>query len=128
MEQENKEKTMNNEFLTWLDECIDRVADGEARGKALIASGDGEGYRTAMREKAELLAALDKEGGAHLVALPEALRGKARAELQRFAASAANALSLDSVFYMSALLYPDEPRPGEPNNLERFRDELKADL
>ena len=119
---------MNNAFSDWLQMVCDRIADQETRGKALIESGDTEGYRALMREKAELLASLDKEGSAHLAALPESLRERARAGLRDFAAGAANALSIDSVFYMSALLYPDEPVPGEPNNLERFRDELKAAL
>lgn len=119
---------MSNEFIDWLQTVCDSVAEWETRGRALIESGDAEGYRTAMREKAELLATLDKEGGVHLAALPDALREKAREGLHGFAAGAANALSINSVFYMSALLYPDEPKPGEPNNLERFRDELRAGL
>lgn len=119
---------MDNEFLAWLHGRIARVADLEARGKALIASGDGEGYRTAMREKAELLASLDIEGRAHLAGLPEDLRDPAREGLRHFAASAANALSMDSTFYMSALLFPEDHRTDEPNDLERFRDALKAKL
>ncbi len=120
--------TMSNGFIDWLQTVCDRIADQEEQGKTLIESGDTAGYRAIMRKKAELLASLDKEGGVHLAALPAALRERARAGLRNFASGAANALSIDSVFYMSALLYPDEAKPGEPNNLERFRDELKAAL
>ncbi|MBS5049201.1 MAG: hypothetical protein KHZ29_04885 [Desulfovibrionaceae bacterium] len=119
---------MSNGFIDWLQTVCDRIADQEEQGKTLIESGDTAGYRAIMRKKAELLASLDKEGGVHLAALPAALRERARAGLRNFASGAANALSIDSVFYMSALLYPDEAKPGEPNNLERFRDELKAAL
>lgn len=119
---------MNNAFVKWLQTLCERVADMEARGRALVESGDAEGYRTLMREKAELLAGLDREGRAHLAALPSPLRERAGARLRGFSASAKNALSLDSVFYMSALLYPDEHVPGEPNNLELFRDEVNAAL
>lgn len=56
------------------------------------------------------------------------MREKARLRLARFTASAENALALDSVFYMSALLFPDEYRDGEPNDLELFRDEIRNQL
>lgn len=119
---------MDNAFVKWLQTLCDRIADMETRGKALAESGDAEGYRALMREKAELLAGLDGEGRAHLASLPEPLRERAGARLRNFSASAKNALSLNSVFYMSALLYPDEHVPGDPNNLEIFRDEVKAAL
>ncbi len=119
---------MDNVFIDWLQTVCDQIADQEKRGKAFIERGDTASYRTVMREKAELLASLDKEGSVPLAALPAALRERARTGLRNFAAGAANALSIGSVFYMSALLYPDESRPGDPNKLERFRDELKAAL
>jgi hypothetical protein len=46
--------------------------------------------------------------------------------LRRFARSAGTALSLNSVFYMSALLYPEDYCEGEPNDLEAFLEELRA--
>jgi len=49
-----------------------------------------------------------------------------REGLKRFADSADNALSLDSVFYMSALLYPEDYHEGEANDLELFAEELHA--
>lgn len=119
---------MNNAFVEWLQAVCGRIADMETRGRALAESGDAAGYRALMREKAELLAGLSAEGRKHLDALPSPLRERAGARLRNFSASAGNALSLDSVFYMSALLYPDEHVPGEPNNLELFRDEVKAAL
>lgn len=91
---------MSNGFIDWLQTVCDRIADQEEQGKALIESGDTAGYRAIMRKKAELLASLDKEGGVHLAALPAALRERARAGLRNFASGAANALSIDSVFYM----------------------------
>ncbi|MCH5276871.1 MAG: hypothetical protein J1E80_03435 [Desulfovibrionaceae bacterium] len=119
---------MNNAFVEWLQTVCGRIADVETRGRACVERGDAEGYRALMREKAEFLAGLGEEGRAHLAALPSPLRERASARLRNFSASAQSALSLDSVFYMSALLYPDEHEPGEPNNLELFRDEVKAAL
>lgn len=119
---------MSNDFVEWVQTLCERIADLEKRGGACVDSGDAEGYRALMREKAEILAGLEAEGRARLATLPSPLRERAGARLRNFSASAQNALSLDSVFYMSALLYPDEHVPGEPNNLEIFRDEVKAAL
>jgi hypothetical protein len=37
-----------------------------------------------------------------------------------FSKNAQTALRLDSVFYMSALLYPGDHQKGEPDNLEKL--------
>ena len=78
-------------------------------------------YRDLMKQRTELLRRLPEEAAA----LPQALRAAphyldALEALKAFAGGAANALSIGSIFYMSALLYPDEHQPGEPNNLERL--------
>ena len=116
------------ECMVWLQDMCDKVNALEARGRKLLESGDREGYLTVMREKAELLAGLETSGAPHLACLPGRLREKTRDGLRRFASSAENALSINSVFYMSALLYPEDYKEGEPNDLERFRDELRAAL
>ena len=51
-------------------------------------------------------------------------------DIQAAGASAANvwiyeSLDIGSVFYMSALLYPDDHKPGEPNALESWLAELE---
>ncbi len=53
----------------------------------------------------------------------------ARAEfetgLNSFAMRAAQALELSSIFYMAALLYPDDYKEGDRNDLELFIDRLR---
>ena len=110
------------------DGCCSGIASLEAEGGARRVAGDVEAFRDVMHEKAMLLAGMAREGEPHIVALPERMREKARLRLARFTASAENALALDSVFYMSALLFPDEYRDGEPNDLELFRDEIRNQL
>ncbi len=78
-------------------------------------------YRDLMRRRAELLRSLPGKAAA----LPAALReedafSRVLEALEGFAQGASNALRINSIFYMSALLYPDEHKPGEPNNLERL--------
>jgi hypothetical protein len=99
----------------------------ETEAQALLAGApDQEGYGLKMRAKAELLAALADDAGPLLAALPEHLCDVAAVKLEGFSANAANALRIGSVFYMSALLYPDDHKPGEPNNLELFAAEVRA--
>ncbi len=117
---------MSNAFMTWLDGRCRAVADLERRGKAAALAGDGDACRLLMREKAELLSVLDEDAEPHLHTLPADLQDRARTALKGFALSAGHALELNSVFYMSALLYRDDHKEGEPDNLEVFRRELLA--
>lgn len=75
-------------------------------------------YRQLMMERAELIATLDVETKELVEALPESIRDDIAATVRRFAEGARNALRIDSVFYMSALLYPDEHKEGEPDNMD----------
>ena len=83
--------------------------------------------RTGGPEKARLLASLEEEGETYLEGLPEPLQDQAGHRLHRFSASARNALRIGSIFYMSALLYPEDHKPGQPDDLQvfirRLRDE-----
>ena len=76
-----------------------------------------------MREQAELLAALADDADA----LPGDVDDAVADRLARFSASAAASLQVGSVFFMSALLYPEDHAPGAPNDLEAFAAELDRD-
>lgn len=119
---------MSHPFIAWLTECCGRIAELEQQGKAAAAADDAPTYRTVMRRKAELLAALDEDGAPQIAGLPDGLQHKAAAGLKGFALSAQHSLELNSVFYMSALLFRDDHHEGEPNNLEVFRQEILAAL
>ncbi len=110
-----------NAHLIWLRGCAAAVRRLEAEAQtALYERHDEAAYRALMREKAELTAHLD-EDAVPFSTCPESVRKS----LARFAAGARNALRIGSVFYMSALLYPDDHQPGDPNNLERLIAELE---
>lgn len=111
-------------FLEWLaDQCRD-VSELEREAQQYLAENKAQAYRDVMHRKARLLAALPENAEERLAALPPDARQMATDRLQAFAASACTALDLDSVFYMSALLFPEDHRPGQPNDLETFRDML----
>lgn len=108
-------------FIVFLEERAARVRALEAEAAQALEGPEGQaGFEKHMRAKAGLLAALSQDGKPLLADLPEAQASPLARKLKVFSAGASNSLRLNSVFYMSALLYPDEHKPGEPNNLEVF--------
>ncbi len=110
-------------FIDWLVERRAFLRNLEAEAsRSLNEENDIDRYRELMRQKAMFLAAMAKEAEPYLACLPPNSTGSARARetLRRFSQGAEQALSLDSVFYMAALLYPDEHKQGDPNNLDIF--------
>lgn len=98
----------------------------EGEALACLERGDVDGHRRNMEEKAALLARMDMEMGGLVDAVEDpVLRDAVGHRIRRFANSARNGLQLKSVFYMSALLYPDDHVPGQPDNLRLFIEALQ---
>ena len=112
--------------IDWLRARHAAIMALEQEGLELLGKGDKEGYKDKMRAKAESVAALVRDVAPVLAPLPEAARERILRGLMRFSQSAATGLKLGSVFYMWALLYPDEHKLGEPDNLALFIDGLAA--
>lgn len=113
-------------LAAWLRKRHAKIKDCEARAhKSLYEDKDEKAYREHMVEKTGLIASLDEETAELTAALPEDRREGIETALRRFAKGARNAQRLESVFYMSALLYPDEHKEGEPDNMERLLRELE---
>ncbi len=112
-------------FLFWLNTQCEQVRALEGKAKVFLDANDAHAWRELMREKAELLAGLAAAAADVLPSLPAGEQQRAAAQLRRFSQSAATALSLNSPFYMSALLYPEDSKDGDPNDLERFRDSFQ---
>lgn len=111
----------------FLDEKAKQVKAIEAEAEATIhGKGDQAGYEAKMREKAELLSKLSGEAAPLVAALGSGLADAAAERLDGFSGNAAMSLKVGSVFFMSALLYPDEHKAGEPNNLELFAAEVRG--
>lgn len=120
-------QTVIKQLADWLDErCLFlRNLEKEAR-RVLQEDGDTEKYKALMGQKAMFLQALPEEADKRLDAVPEAVGDMVAGRLEAFSASASQALRIDSVFYMYALLYPDDHKAGEPNNLELLAAEVAA--
>lgn len=114
------QEELQTEFLGWLDDCRKRVDACEAHGKEAAEKMDDDAYRRCMQEKAEFLQSLFPQAEKLLGELPGSIKEYPLTVLQRFSNNAASALRIGSVFFMSALLFPDDHKPGEPNDLDRF--------
>lgn len=114
------------ELVRFLRERHTRVMSAESEALQRLGAGDTPGHTEKMQEKATLLANLAKDAEIHTAALSGPLRQAVMPELDRFSQNARNALGIGSVFYMSALLYPDDHTAGQPDNLLKFIDHLES--
>ncbi len=107
-------------LAAWLAGAAETVRHLEAEAKlALDGDGGQAGYARKMREKALFLAGIADEGEEVAMHDPEVME-----RLQGFSGSAATSLSVGSVFFMSALLYPEDYKPGQDNDLEALAREV----
>jgi hypothetical protein len=112
--------------LAVVRETARRVRALEAAAQAALhGSGDVAAHRAGLTEKCVLLAALPEEVEEHLSGPATPDTEAFVAGLEDFARRAGLALSLESIFFMGALLYPDDYQDGEPNDLERFLDRFE---
>lgn len=112
-------------FIEWLEERHKDIMGSEKAALDCLDAGDKSGYASHMRDKASKLRDLHRQAIARLGDIPELERGEIEDRLSRFSSGAGTALSLDSLFYMSALLYPDDHKEGEPDNLLRLIEQIK---
>ncbi len=122
------EKQAIEELIEFLEKKAGEVHRLEEEGDALLQSEGQRAFQIKAEAKAELLAALAEDAW-KLTEKLEGDQGKAVAQrLEQFSMSASTALRIGSVFFMTALLYPEDHKPGEPNDLDMFITELKGML
>ena len=101
-----------------------RALEAEAK-EALFVRDDQETYTLKLKEKTTVLMELPDTLEPLLDDLDGEVRSEIQAGLEDFARRAGQALGLSSLFYMSALLYPDEYVEGDRNDLEKFIDRFE---
>jgi hypothetical protein len=113
-------------FAAWLEERCGFLHTLEAEAeRALQECKDTDTYRALMRRKALLLQTLPAEAENMAASLPDDVAEFAMRRLEGFAGNASRALGIGSVFYMYALLYPDDHIKGEPNDLDLLAAEIR---
>lgn len=114
---------MNNNEATLLDflkDACQQVNSFESSAKQALIDNNNSKYIDIMLEKAKFLATISAKSAQILLLVTPSLKDIVEPELQNFSASALNAISHNSPFYMSALLFPDNYIAGDLNNLEIF--------
>lgn len=82
-------------------------------------------YRQKLQQKTLLLMELPERTADCLASMGADERSRIRSRVENFARRAEQAMELESSFYMSALLYPEDYQEGEKNDLENYIEELK---
>ena len=114
-------------FAEWLTERCEFLRNLEAEAeRVLYEDKDTDKYRALMCQKAMFLQALPEEAEKHASSLPESVADTTLRRLEHFAGNASQALHIGSVFYMYALLYPDNHKKGDPNDLELLAADMRA--
>lgn len=100
----------------------------EACALQALAKGDKTEYTDKMRDKAILLAELNDNLGPLLSSVNSQFWENVKKKIAGFSENANLALDLDSSFFMSALLYPEDHVTGMPDNLQRLIMDIKKHL
>lgn len=108
-------------IIDYLKEAAASVRELEAEAEdALLNKDDVDIYRSKLEQKAMLIIDLESEIEGSMTGLDPTLSRRIMGGLSRFALSAERGLGLGSLFYLSALLYPEDHVEGEKNDLENF--------
>jgi len=125
MSHSNKQHQMT-ELIAALEGVAGRVRELEAEAaKALHDLDDAATYRRKLEDKTWLLLEMPETLEPLLAGIEKKKAEKIRGKLRSFARRAEPALELGSPFYMSALLYPEDPREGAKNDLDLFIERLR---
>ncbi len=108
-----------------LRECARQIRRLEADAAGVLTDNyDLRVYHDLLKQKAEILHDISDLGWDLITDLDIDLQKLLRDRLGGFSHAAFKALHLDSVFYMAALLYPENYQPRAKNDLEIFIDNL----
>jgi len=114
------------DLIVFLEKTAADVKRLEEEAEILIGSDGQIAFQTKVEEKAEILAALGEKAWKLTEKIEGELGNEIARNLEQFSMSASAALRIGSVFFMTALLYPENHKPGEPNDLETLIEDLKG--
>ena len=114
-----------SELIVFLEKINADVVRLEAEGEAALQSEGQRAFQIKLEEKTKILADLAEKAWVYTEKIDGELGEKIAQRLEQFSMSAGTALRIGSVFFMTALLYPEDHKPGEPNDLETYIEELR---
>jgi hypothetical protein len=129
LKSKKQEKNMSNNALPELIDYLEHISADvkriEADGESALAEGGQTAFQACLEKKAKLLAGLAENAWVLVERLSNVEADGVARRLEQFSMSASTALRLGSVFFMTALLYPEDHQPGEPNDLDAYIEELR---
>ncbi len=115
------------DILEFCKEVASSIHLYESDAKKALAEDNTKLYTDLMRKKALLLASLASEmPSKSMKSLSANAQVLVMKRLPSFSQSAQTAIQLDSVWYMSQLLFDEDYTEGEPNNFDLFIKELES--
>jgi len=124
MNQEDREKI--SAALEVLHSIATKIRTLEAEAQeALFERNDNAAYERKLREKTLVVLDLPETLHPLLEGAKTDAADKIRSRIAGFSRRAEPALELSSTFYMSALLYPENYKPGEMNDLEKLIEAIR---
>ncbi len=113
-------------IVNMLEDAARQIRQLEAEAQEALYSKDSlVEYRQKLQQKTSLLMQLPAQTAETLKGMGAGERERIQQRLEGFARRAELAMELESLFYMAALLYPENHRDGEKNDLENYIDQLK---
>ncbi len=114
-------------FSLWLTERCEFLHNLEREAERVLQQEkDTEKYKALMCQKAMFLQALPEEAEDRADLLPDDTADMVMERLEYFSGNASRALRVGSVFFMYALLYPDDHKKGDPNDLDKLAAEVRT--
>ncbi|SIO30587.1 hypothetical protein [Halodesulfovibrio marinisediminis] len=115
-----------DELITLLSKQAEQIEKLESHAATLAHDPQQiQRYRCILEEKARLLSGLAHLSQPITKKMPPEKATPVQHMLNRFSQSATTSMRIGSPFYMSALLYPQDHQPGQPNDLQLFIQQLK---
>lgn len=116
------------ELIEFLEDKATKVRTLETEGEAALQSDGQTAFQIKLEAKAEMLAELGEKAWPLTEKIEGDFGNEIAQKLEQFSMSASTSLRIGSVFFMTALLYPEDHVAGEPNDLENYIEELKGKL
>ena len=111
----------------FIEKEAEKIREIEKKANSVLYDNkDEDSYREFMRSKALNLSSLAGKGKALVDLLNEEDKNIIADRLGAFSGSASRSLEVGSIFFMSALLYPEGYKYGDLNDLESFAAEVRA--
>ncbi len=117
------------DLISVLQEQAARIRKIEEQAKDTLENKNNvQEYNQEIKKKAEVLSQLPEVAYPMLEHLPREMQSEVKTKLEEFAGNAEQSMQVNSPFFMSMLLYPEDYQEGDNNDLEELIQYLRKNL